>query len=86
LIGLGKLVATTFKIKQSKIILEISHALTKENHAARDRLQSAAPICDDASLLKLDKEVAEYVREAKRSNHLRPDELVSTVVDGVARS
>jgi len=51
---------------------------------ARDRLQSAAPICDDASLLKLDKEVAEYVREAKRSNHLRPDELVSTVVDGVA--
>jgi hypothetical protein len=50
---------------------------------ARDRLQSATPICDDASLLKLDEEVAEYVREAR---HLRPDELVSTVVDGVARS
>jgi hypothetical protein len=33
LIGLGKLVAPTFKIKQSKIILEISHALTKRNHA-----------------------------------------------------
>jgi hypothetical protein len=32
LIGLGKLVATTFKIKQSKIILEISHALTKRNY------------------------------------------------------
>jgi hypothetical protein len=53
---------------------------------ARDRLQSATPICDDASLLKLDREVAECVREAKRSDHLRPDELVSTVVDGVARS
>ena len=53
---------------------------------ARDRLQSAAPICDDASLLKLDKEVAEYVSEAKRGDHLRPDELVSTVVDGVALS
>jgi hypothetical protein len=53
---------------------------------ARGRLQSAAPICDDATLLKLGEEVAEYVREAKRSNHLRPDELVSTVIDGVARS
>jgi hypothetical protein len=53
---------------------------------ARDRLQSATPICDDASLLKLDEEVAEYVREAKRADHLRSDELVSTVVDGVARS
>jgi hypothetical protein len=46
----------------------------------------ATPICDDASLLKLNEEVAEYVREAKRGDHLRPDELVSTVVDGVARS
>jgi hypothetical protein len=53
---------------------------------ARDQLQAATPICDDASLLKLDEEVSEYVREAKRSHHLRPDELVSTVVDGVARS
>jgi hypothetical protein len=53
---------------------------------ARDRLQLATPICDYANLLKLDEEVAEYVREAKRSDHLRPDELVSTVVDGVARS
>ena len=53
---------------------------------ARDRLQSVTPICDNANLLKLDEEVAEYVREAKRGDHLRPDELVSTVVDGVARS
>jgi hypothetical protein len=37
-------------------------------------------------LLKLDEEVAECLREAKRGDHLRPDELVSTVVDGVARS
>ena len=51
----------------------------------RDRFQSATPICDDASLLKLDEEVAEYVREAKRGDHLRPHELVSTVIDGVAR-
>ena len=53
---------------------------------ARDRLQLATPICDDASLLKLDEEVAEYVREAKRRSTLGPDELISTVIDGVARS
>ena len=58
----------------------------RESTRARERLQSATPICDDASLLKLDEEVAEYVREAKRGDHLRPDELVSTMVDGVARS
>jgi hypothetical protein len=51
-----------------------------------ERLQSSAPICDDASLLKLDEEVAEYVREAKRRDALGPDELVSTVVDAVARN
>ena len=53
---------------------------------ARDRLHSATPICDDASLLKLDEEVSECVREVKRGDHVGPDELVSTVVDGVARS
>jgi hypothetical protein len=52
----------------------------------RERLQSSAPIFDDASLLKLDEEVAEYVREAKRRDALGPDELVSTVVDAVARN
>jgi hypothetical protein len=50
---------------------------------ARERLQSATPICDDASLLKLDEEVAEYMREAK---HREADELVSTLVDAVARN
>jgi hypothetical protein len=33
LIGLGKMVATTFKIKQTKIILEACHALTKRIYA-----------------------------------------------------
>ena len=51
---------------------------------ARERLESATPISNDANLPKLDEEVAEYVREAKRRK--APDELVSTVVDGVARS
>jgi hypothetical protein len=57
-----------------------------ESMRARERLQSATPSCDDASLLKLDEEVAEYVREAKRRDALGPDELVSTVVDAVARN
>ena len=58
----------------------------RESTRAGERLQSAAPICDDASLLKLDEEVAEYVREAKRRDALEPDELVSKVVDAVARN
>jgi hypothetical protein len=53
-----------------------------ETLRARDRLQSATP----TSLLKLDEEVSECLREAKRDDHLRPDGFVSTVVDGVARS
>jgi len=56
-----------------------------ESRRARERLPSATPICDDASLLKLDEEVAEYVREAKRRDALGSDELVAAVVDAVAR-
>ena len=55
-----------------------------ESMRARERLESATPISNDANLPKLDEEVAEYVREAKRRKG--PDELVSTMVDGVARS
>jgi hypothetical protein len=46
----------------------------------------ATPIDDDASLLKLEKEVAEYLREAKRRDASGPDELVSTIVHAVARN
>jgi hypothetical protein len=55
-----------------------------ETIRARERLQMAAPICDDASLVKLKEEVAEFIREAKRQDALAPDEL-ATVVDEVAR-
>ncbi len=57
-----------------------------ETMCTGERLQSATPICDDASLLKLEEKVAEYVREAKRRDALEPDELVSTVLDAVARN
>jgi hypothetical protein len=60
--------------------------LRNESTRARARLDSETPISEDANLLKLDEEVAEYVCEAKRRDALGPDELVSTVMDGVARN
>ena len=58
----------------------------RESARARERLQLATPICDDASLSKLEETVAEYIREAMRRDPLQPDELISTVVDAVARN
>jgi len=55
-----------------------------ETMRARERLQSATPIYDDESLLKLEEDVAKYLREAKRRDALQPDELVSTVLNAVA--
>jgi hypothetical protein len=58
----------------------------KETIRALERLQSATPISDDASLKKLEEEAAQYVREAKRRDATEGDELVSTVVEAVARN
>jgi hypothetical protein len=57
----------------------------KDPARARERLQSATPICDDASLQKLEDEAAEYVREAKRRDATEADQLASTIVEAVAR-
>ena len=56
-----------------------------ETMRASERLQLATPICDDASLVKLEDDVTEYLREAKRRDVSGPDELISTVVERVAR-
>jgi hypothetical protein len=56
-----------------------------ESTRARERLQLATPISDDASLSKLEKEVAETLREARRRDAFGPDEPVSTL-DAVARN
>jgi len=53
---------------------------------AHARLQLETPIFDDANLLNLQKQVEDFVREAKRRDPSEPDELVSTVVDTVARN
>ena len=56
-----------------------------ETMRAFERLRLATPICDDASLVKLEEDVAEYLREAKHRDASGSDELISTVVERVAR-
>jgi hypothetical protein len=89
LIGLGKTgrPAATFKINTQNI-LEVVMSSRNEHARARAqvRLQQETPITDDASLLPLQEEAAAIVREAKRRDPSGTDELVSTVLDEVARS
>ena len=56
-----------------------------ESTRASARLQLETPISDDASLLEVQEQAAEYVREARRRAPSEPDELVSSVLDAVAR-
>ena len=56
-----------------------------ETTRALERLRLATPISDDASLARLEEEVAEYLREAERRDKSGPDELVSTAIDSIAR-
>ena len=56
-----------------------------ESTHARQRLQSAAPNSGDATLLKLEEDAAQFVREARRRCTTEPDELISSVVDAIAR-
>jgi len=53
---------------------------------ARARLHRETPLTDDASLLPLQEEAAAIVREAKRKDPSGTDELVSTVLDEIARN
>jgi hypothetical protein len=56
-----------------------------ETARAHARLQLETPISDDANLLKLQEQVADYVREAKRRDPTELNQLISTVIDAVAR-
>jgi hypothetical protein len=56
-----------------------------ETTRAFERLRLATPICDDASLVKLEQDVAGYLREARRRDASGSDELISTVLEKVAR-
>jgi hypothetical protein len=57
-----------------------------ESAQAIARLRRETPISDDASLLELQEQASAYVREAKRRAPTERDELVSSVVDAVARA
>jgi hypothetical protein len=56
-----------------------------ESARALARLQLETPISNDANLLNL-QEVEDVVREARRRDPSEPNELVSRVVDTVARN
>jgi hypothetical protein len=55
-----------------------------ESNRARERLQLEAPLFEDANLVRLQEQAADYVREAKRRDASEPE--VSTVLDAVARA
>ena len=56
-----------------------------ESARALARLRLETPISNDANLLNLQKQVEDFVREARHRDPSEPNELVSTVVDTVAR-
>ena len=57
-----------------------------ETARARARLEAETPISNDMDLIKLQEQAEEYVQEAKRRAPSGPNELISTVVDAVARN
>jgi hypothetical protein len=77
----------TFKIITQNILEVVMSSRNEHARAqAQVRLQQETPITDDASLLPLQEEAAAIVREAKSRDPSGADELVSTVLDEVARS
>ena len=60
-------------------------ASRNECERSRARLQRETPGSDDASLLVLQEQAAEYIRESKRRDASEPDELIASVIDAVAR-
>jgi hypothetical protein len=83
LIGLRKLVAQRSSSHKSSGRC----VMPSRNESARARvgLKLEMPISDDANLLNLQKQVEDFVREAKRRAPSERNELVSTVLDTVAR-
>ena len=52
----------------------------------RARLEAETPISNDMDLIKLQEQAEEYVRAAKHRDPSGPNELVSSVVDAIARN
>jgi hypothetical protein len=73
-----------FKIINQKSSGRFVMSSRNESERARARLQLETPVSDE-NLLKLQEQVADYVREAKRRDPSEPDELVSRAIKAVAR-
>jgi hypothetical protein len=83
MIGLGQPdAAATFR---SNKLLEAFMHPRNVTARARERLQLETPISGDEDLLKLQDQAVEYISEAKRRDPAGPNELVSSVIDAVAR-
>jgi hypothetical protein len=82
---LGNWSQSDLQDQKSKQLGRFLMPLRNESAQATARLQRETPISDDASLLELQEQAAEYVREARRRAPSEPDELVSSVLDAVAR-
>jgi hypothetical protein len=85
LIRLWKLVAQRYLDQINNQSLEVIMPLRNEVARARARLQLETPIAGDEDLLKLQDQAVEYIGEAKRRDPAGTDELVSSVIDSVAR-
>ena len=57
-----------------------------ECERSRARLQREAPISEDASLLQLQQQAADYVEESKRRHATEPNELIASMFDAIARN
>jgi len=83
---LGNWSRSDLQDQNPKSILEVVMPSPTERARASARLQAETPISDDASLLKVQEQAAEFVREAKRRDASEPDQSVYTVIDAVARN
>jgi hypothetical protein len=82
---LRKLVASDLQDQKIKTAWRFLMPPRNESTRGIARIQLETPVSVDASLLELQEQAAEYVREAKRRAPSEPNELVSAVVDAVAR-
>jgi hypothetical protein len=57
----------------------------KERERSRASLQREAPVSDEATLLVLQEQAADYIRESKRRDASEPDELASKMLHVLAR-
>jgi hypothetical protein len=64
--------------------LEVS-CRRQKNASARASLQREAPVSDEATLLVLQEQAADYIRESKRRDASEPDELASNMLHVLAR-